>query len=84
MSVAQLGSPRAGRAGWSGAARLGLCCLCTRAGGSALQGTGWVAKAGMFPAGLYVSAPASPGSQEQSGAEGHICLINDFIARPAQ
>lgn len=76
--------PLTGRAGWAGAARLGLCCLCTGAGGSALQGTGWVAKAGVFPACLYVSAPASPGSQEQTGTEGHICLIMDFAARPAQ
>lgn len=71
-------------AGWSGAARLGLCCLCAGAGGSALRGTGWVAQAGMFPACLYVLALASPSSQEQTGTEGRICLINDFVARPAQ
>lgn len=54
------------------------------AGGSALWGTGRVAKAGVFPACLYVTAPESPGSQEQAGTEGHICLINGFVAKPAQ
>lgn len=60
------------------------CAVCVGAGGSALQGTGWVAKAGVFPACLRVSALASPGSQEQTGTEGCICLINDFVARLAQ
>lgn len=68
---------QAGRAGWD--CQTGLCCSCRGTGG-----TGWVAEAGMFPACLCVPSPASPGSQEQTGTEGHICLINDCAARPAQ
>jgi len=59
-----------------------LCCV--GAGGSALQGTAWVAEAGVFPFCSHVPALASPGSQEQTCTEGHICLINDFLARPTQ
>jgi len=80
VSVAALRSPRlAGRGlpGWGRA-------VCAGTGGSALRGTGFVAKAGMFPACLHVSAPASPGSSEQTGIEVCISLINGFVARPAQ
>lgn len=55
VSVAQLCSP------WLvGLVGQGLpdwgCAVYTGTGGTALQGMGWVAKAGVFPACVYVSA----------------------------
>lgn len=71
--------PLAGRAGWSGAARLGLCCLHGHrrysTAGDGLGGKSW----GVSSLCVCLGS-GSLGSQEQTGTEGRIRLINDFCS----